>query len=251
MTTTPHTVLCLVVVLGCLPGLPGRAQTTATPAPGAERVLTPAEQKAADLRLPSLDRTSFKPDAREPVLVPEDEDSRFGTGQAARDRMTVKDPITEEKRLRDLLDLLKPQGHSVRNGVHRVLLLGMILEEGSELPKMYADQAERLLVRSVTDREVLLQFVESDPDREPRTVRLNYDLAPRVLSLLPGELLRKVVPADGDGRWSLSPLPPTSMLPAIDGLKDADLQGMVERRRELFNAPAVPPGASQDESDEP
>jgi hypothetical protein len=57
------------VVLGLFSATALQAQT---------RELTPAEQKAADMRMPSLDRSALEPEKRTPAEVRETERNPFG-----------------------------------------------------------------------------------------------------------------------------------------------------------------------------
>lgn len=220
--------------------LPCAAGAQEGAAPGAPKELTPAEQKAADMRMPRLDRSALTPESREPVKVEETDLNPFGMVTMVMDQLVTAEPITEEKRLRQFLSNLRVSGYSESNGRRRVLLGQLAVGEGDRLPPLFAGQAEQLFVSSITDRGIVLKFVESDTSKQERTIGLPIDLRPRVDSLLAGEFFLKVVPMDGDGNIALPALEHDAAKGLVESAKETDLQSLIERRTELFNAPAVP-----------
>jgi hypothetical protein len=162
-----------------------------------ERELTPGELKAADMRLPDLDRSALVPDKREPATVLEAERNPFGLVSLPPTEVQETATIqaeTEEERLRRILGNMRVSGMSGSPSAYIVLLGSMQVKEGQRLPKLFADQAELLRVTKVTDREIILSFEEKDASLPPRTIGLGYDLRPRPQSLLPGEIFGKLVP---------------------------------------------------------
>lgn len=205
-----------------------------------EKELTPAEQKAADMRLPQLDRSALVPERREPATVLEGERNPFGLVSLPPTEIEETETIqaeTEEGRLRRILGNMRVTGLSGSSGGYRVVLGSMQLRQGERLPKLFADQAETLTVTKITDREIVLSFAEKDPQIPPRTIGLGFDLRPRPQSLLPGDIFGKLVPFTAKGAPDLKPLE----LPAVKSITEAaeagGLQGLTERSFELMGEP--------------
>ena len=205
-----------------------------------ERELTPAEQKAADMRLPELDRTALEPERREPAKVVEGERNPFGLVSLPPAEVEETESIqaeTEEMRLRRILGNMRISGVIGTEGSYRVLLGPMQLKAGDRLPKLFADQAEKLTVASISGREVVLTFEEKDPTIPPRTIGLGYDLAPRPQSLLPGEIFRELVPFTAKGAPDLKPLEIPAVKAIAEGAEAGGLQGFTERSFQLMGEP--------------
>jgi len=208
---------------------------------GQERELTPAEQKAADMRLPELDRTALVPEKREPAKVLEGERNPFGlvsVPPAETEETATIEAETEEMRLRRILGNMRIAGVMGAPGDYRVLLGSMQVRQGDKLPKLFANQAEVLRVESITDREIVLSFVEKDPSLPPRTIGLGYDLQPRPRSLLPGEIFGKLVPFTPKGAPDLKPLENPAVKAIAAGAEAGGLQGLTERTVELMGEPS-------------
>ena len=206
-----------------------------------EREITPAEQKAADMRLPDLDRSALEPDKREPANVQEAERNPFGLLSLPPTEVEETATIqaeTEEMRLRRILGNMRVSGVSGSPGAYLVLLGSMQIKEGQPLPKLFADQAELLRVTKVTDREIILSFEEKDSGVPPRTIGLGYDLRPRPQSLLPGEIFGKLVPFTPKGAPDLKPLEVPAVKAIAEGAEAAGLQGLTERTFELMGEPS-------------
>ena len=215
--------------------------------------LTPAEQKAADMRMPQLDRSALTPDARKNYpMVSESEKNPF-TGSATKvtDQMMPAEPVTEEKKIRRVLANLRVSGISQSSSGPRVVLGSLPLGEGDELPKLFAGQSERLKVKSITERDVVLVFVEPETSRKERSIGVRFDLDAQTnsISLLVGEAFLKVVPLDKDGAALLPVLTNVSAENFLKVAEGQDLRSLVERRTELFDAPAelAPPPDPPDE----
>jgi hypothetical protein len=218
-----------------------RAQQAA--APGAPVQLTPAEQKAADMRLPDLDRSDLTPDSRQPMKVEEGERNPFGMVTKVLDQMVSAEPVSEERRIRQLLSNLRVAGVSESPTGRRVLLGSLSLGEGDVLPRLFVGQVEKLQVKSINDRGVVLSFIESDTSRDERSIGLPIDIKPRVNSLLIGEAFVKSVPLDEEGSPQLPPLQLDTVRSALEASEAQGLQSLIERRTELLNAPAIPAAA--------
>lgn len=235
--------------------LPAILYAVAVPAGAQERELTPAEQKAADLRLPDLDRSALEPEKRTPATVLEGERNPFGLVSVPAPEAVEIEPIaaeTEEMRLRRILGNLRVSGLTGSPGSYRILLGSLQLGEGDEVPKLFADQGEVLRVQSITEREMVLVFEEKNPELPPRTIGLGFDLTPRPASLLVGDLFRKLVPFTAKGAPDLKPLELPSVQAVVDGAEAAGLQSMTERSFELMGEasyrkkPDEAPEAEQD-----
>jgi hypothetical protein len=210
------------------------------PALAQERELTPAEQKAADMRIPELDRSAMEPERREPTTVVEGERNPFGLVSLPPEEVEEVEQIaseTEEMRIRRILANMRISGVSGSPGSYRVVLGSMQLKDGERLPKLFADQAEVLRVQSIGEREIILSFEEKDPNIPPRTIGLGYDLEPRPQSLLPGEIFRQLVPFTSKGSPDLKPLEVPAVKSITEGAEASGLQGLTERSFELMGEP--------------
>jgi hypothetical protein len=204
------------------------------------RELTPAEQKAADMRMPSLDRSALEPEKREPAQVRETERNPFGLVSlppATVEETETIEAETEEQRLRRIVGNMRISGLSGSPGSYCLLLGSMTVREGDKLPKLFADQAEVLHVSKITEREVVLTFQEKDPTLPPRSMSLGYNLQPRPQSLLPGEIFRKLVPFTAKGAPDLKPLEVPAVKSIVDGAEEGGLQGWTDRSREMLGEP--------------
>jgi hypothetical protein len=220
----------------------------AIPALAQERELTPAEQKAADMRIPELDRSAMEPERREPATVVEGERNPFGLVSLPPEEVEEVEQIaseTEEMRIRRILANMRISGVSGSPGSYRVVLGSMQLKDGDTLPKLFVDQAEVLRVQSIGDREIILAFEEKAPGLPARTIGLGYDLTPRPQSLLSGELFKKLVPFTPKGSPDLKPLEVPAVKAIAEGAEKSGLQGLTERSHELMGE-ATP--RSSDES---
>jgi hypothetical protein len=204
---------------------------------------TPAEQKAADLRLPKLDRSALQPENRQPVNVTEDERNPFGMvallpGESR--PVQVLKAESEETKLRRVLSNMRISGLAGSPGSYGVLIGPIPAREGEELPRIFADQAERLRVDSITEREVKLVFVESDKSMVPRTIGLTVDLRPKVTALMPGEVFLRAVPFGADGGVTLPPMQSVAVDSTLKGLEASDLESLTERSYDLMGTLKFP-----------
>lgn len=204
------------------------------------RELTPSEQKAADMRMPSLDRSALEPEKREPAQVRENERNPFGLVSlppAAEEETETIEAETEEQRLRRIIGNMRISGLSGSPGSYRLLLGSMAIREGDKLPKLFSDQAEVLHVSKITEREVVLTFQEKDPNLPPRSMSLSFNFQPRPQSLLPGEIFRKLVPFTDKGAPDLKPLEVPAVKSIVEGAEEGGLQGWTDRSREMLGEP--------------
>lgn len=226
--------LISAVFLGTAPD--GAGQTAASAEP--EAAATP--QGPADLRVPDLDRSFITPDSRDYTAIKEDEINPFGMVTMMLDQMVKTETVTEEKRLRQILTGMRVSGIGGSEESMSAQVGSVLVRQGDLLPRLFAGQAEKLRVRSISDRGVVLEFIERNNNKEPRTIGLPVDLRPRVDSFLAGEAFLKVIPLDADGAVLLPPLELDAAKAALQAAEQQDFRSLVERRTELLNAPAVP-----------
>jgi hypothetical protein len=204
-----------------------RAQPTGgnvTP-PGAPKALTPAEEKAADMRLPSLDRSAFTPESRIPVEVEEDEKSPFADVYTAGSGFVAKQPVTEEKRIRELLAAMRVSGLAGSPGAYRALIGPISVAKGDTLPPLFAGQAEVLRVKDVTERALVIEFVESggggavEPERREETGAATSDnLLQKVLDAATSLVASPAAEDVPTQRPSRTIGLPISLVPRVDSL---------------------------------
>lgn len=209
--------------------------------PGANAPLTPEEEKAADMRMPDLDRSGLLPELRQPEKVEDEERNPFGVAAKVFEQFVGPAEVSEQQRLQQVLSNLRVSGVSVSGNSRRVLLGSLAVGEGDELPPLFAGQVEKLVVKSITDRGVVLRFVENQQSKSERTIGLSFNLSPRVDSLLVGEAFRKVVPLDEEGSVLLPALESDTAQAVLRNAENQSLRGMVDRPTELLNSPAIPP----------
>lgn len=217
----------------------------------AQQELTPAQQKAADLRLPDLDRSELLPERRTPTEVLLHERNPFGSLALPPPEEKEVAPIemeTEEMKIRRILGSLRVSGVTGGPGAGYTVLLGpLLLRTGETLPRLFADQAEVLRVESVTDHDVVFAFVEKDSTLPPRTIGFNFDIRPRVRSVLTGELLKKAVTFDKRGRMDMKPLKLESVEAISDALDKQNMESLVERRFEMMGEAISTPQENETE----
>ena len=208
--------------------------------------LTPEQQKALDMRLPELNRAALEPEERVPEKVAEGERNPFGmlSVPVPQEEEEVRIEVeTEEVKIRRILGNMRVTGVSGRSGSYRVLLGSMQLGPGEIVPRLFANQAERLRVEEITDRQVVLAFIERSQQKDlpPRTIGLGIDLAPRVRSLLPGEVFTNVVTFDEKGSLALAPLKTASVDTIVEQIKTNNLtEGFTDHRRALLGDALTP-----------
>jgi hypothetical protein len=223
------------------------AQPSSSPA---AEPLTPAEQKAADLRLPQLDRSALTPNARKPVEVKPNERNPFAraAGKVSDEAVPTAQPVTEQKRIERVLRAMRVGGVLESAPGRRVLLGPMSLGSGEEVPRLFVNQVETLVVDSIDDRKVVLRFSKPDPSGGKRLIILPFDIKSsreKVEELLPGELMVKKVPLDADGLPAFPALTNVAADAMLKAAEQQNFRGLVDRQTEMFTAPAVP---AKDES---
>jgi hypothetical protein len=232
-----------VVGVLLLSGLPAQSQTNTAPAP--------VEVLAPNPPSPRPDRSLLRPQAKQPVNLQAGERNPFGLVSAAAPEETAAGGMgeeTEESKLRRVLANMRISGRSGTAGNYQVLLGPMVLRKGDRLPQLFADQAEVLRVEEITDREVTLAFVESDPSMLPRTFGVSIDVSPRVRSLMPGEAFRQVVTMTPQGKVDLPPVQTAGVGAFLQGAEEQRFESLVDRSFELLGVSTQP---KADEGDAP
>lgn len=207
--------------------------------------LTPEQQKAADMRMPKLDRSELQPEKRKPTEVTESERNPFGLigvpGAPAGAAPTAAAPETEEQKLRRILRNMRISGVSGAPGSYRVLLGSMSVREGDILPRLFSDQAEILRVKSITEREIVLAFVEKDDGRPPRTLGLGINIRPDVRSIMLGDTFTNLVSFDAQGMPNVDPMSSAGVESYLKGVEDQGKQSIVDRSFKLMGDTAAKP----------
>jgi len=208
--------------------------------------MTPEEEKRAAMRLPDLDRTALEPGARKPVYVREGARNPFGllSVPPPEEEEEVKIEVeTEEMKIRRILGNMRVVGVSGEPGSYRVVLGSMQLAKGDIVPRLFANQGEVLRVDDITERQVVLSFVERDAQQgmPPRTIGLGIDLVPRVRSLLPGEVFTSVIEFDERGGQAMEPLKTKGVEAVVRAIKTNNLtEALTDHRRALLGESSIP-----------
>lgn len=208
--------------------------------------LSPEEEKRSDMRIPELDRSALEPDKRNPTAVSEGERNPFGllSVPPPEEKEAPKIQVeTEEMKIRRILGNMRVTGVSGDRGSRRVLLGSILLGKGDIVPRLFANQGEMLRVEDVTERQVVLSFIErkQQDDQPPRTIGLVVDLRPRVRSILPGEMFTNVVKFDEKGAQSMPPLRTEAVDAIVDQFKTNQLtEALTDHRRALLGEPYAP-----------
>lgn len=218
----------------------------------AQQQLTPAQQKAADMKRHDLDRTDMQPDQRAPVPVTTDERVPFaGTGVEAEQAPGRPTQESEEQKLRRVLSNMRVSGLSGTKGNYRILLGSMALKEGDTLPRLFRDQAETLRVRSISERQVTLEFCENSAGKLPRAFGVPFNLKPTVDSMMVGEVFTNTIKFDRQGQPNMAPMQSEQVNVYLEGAEKTGYQTIVERTYYLMgdteakridgtNAPTIP-----------
>ena len=208
--------------------------------------LTPEEEKRAALRIPDLDRTALEPDRRQPKDVKPDARNPFGllAVPPPEEETEIKIEVeTEEMKIRRILGNMRVAGVAGEPGDYRVMLGSMKLAKGDLVPRLFANQGEVLRVDDITDRQVVLSFVErkQQGDMPPRTVGLVIDLTPRVRSLMPGEVFTSLVKFDEKGAQAMEPLKTEAVETIVRQMKKDNLtEALTDHRRALLGETSAP-----------
>jgi hypothetical protein len=218
--------------------------------------LSPEEEKRAALRMPDLDRTALEPGRRQPKDVKPGARNPFGllaVPPPEEEEKEVKIEVeTEEMKIRRILGNMRVAGLAGEPGNYRVMIGSMKLAKGDTVPRLFANQGEVLRVDDITDRQIVLSFVDrkQQSDVPPRTMGLGIDLAPRVRSLLPGEVFTSVIKFDEKGAQAMEPLKTEAVESVVQRIKKDNLtEALTDHRRALLGESAVPLSNEEPEPD--
>lgn len=213
-----------------------------------------ADPVATDLRMPDLDRSALVPEKRDPTEVTDDERNPFGfvAPASAPDRGAIETE-SEEDKLRRILAGMRVTGTTTGSGANAAVLGPILIREGENLPRMFSDQAEILRVESITDRKVVLVFIDTEKveGKEARTLELPVDLEADVRSMMPGEVFQSLVDFDGSRKVNLPPIKSGSTAAFIERVKaeDVQLQSLVEREIEFMGGAVRSPKTGEEDDE--
>jgi len=129
------------------------------------------------------------PDQRQPADVRAQERNPFSKEESKVIAATPEDDKeSEENRIRRSLMKLAVVGrtHDVATGSWKVMLGGLILEKGRNVPPVLKGQTEVLRVAEITDHSVELVWLDKSGEPDARRLAIPIDLAPHVHSALAG-----------------------------------------------------------------
>lgn len=199
---------------------------------------TPEQEKRDDMRLPELDRSALEPSKRLPVDVGERERNPFGLLAAPpkqEEKAVQVEAETEEMKIRRILGNMRVTGRNGSSGAYQVQLGTILVKEGDTLPRLFANQAEDLRVQTITDRQIVLTFLERRraEDLPPRSIGLSYDLTPRVRSLMHGEVFEEAIKFE-NGAPAMTPLSVFEIDRLLKQAKEENLSEALTEQRRAF-----------------
>lgn len=195
------------------------------------RVLAQAEEGEETER---VKYTLILPDEKTPELVKPEENNPF---EAAAEGRADTEGDTEENQVRDLL-LSMPIGGAVfgSNGM-RVMLGGMRLEAGMEVPPIIPDQQVSLRVKSINTTAIELLWVEKKPTGlPPKLLVIPMDGSPSVRYRMPAG--RGAVP--GQGSMGTLRRPDVSAFSPPRQIDDTEEPTVAKATRVEENKPSLP-----------
>lgn len=130
--------------------------------------------------LAAPDEVGLLPGQKVPLAVEETERNPFSKRVIQTAEPEAKDPGGEEAKIRDLLESLPLQGVTKSGGRLKVLLGSLALEEGRQVPPLFANQTEKIRVLFIDDKKMELGFVEKDGTAQTRKMVLFLDFSPTV-----------------------------------------------------------------------
>ncbi|MBE2181742.1 MAG: hypothetical protein IAE97_14865 [Chthoniobacterales bacterium] len=219
------------------------------PKPASTPLVPPPSPAAAPLG-PRPDRALLGPQSFTSLTVVGNERNPFGLVSVPEPESGAVAGVaeTEEAKIRRVLANMRISGMSGAPGDYSVLIGPLMLREGELVPQLFADQAEVLRVKSITEREVTFTFVESDSSLEPRTFGVSVDVAPKVRSLMPGDVFLEFVAAGPEGEAALPPIKTSGVEDFLQGAEEQKHESMVDRSLELLGVTKPP---ARDESAPP
>ncbi len=162
--------------------------------------LIPALGLATTLRgddkdLSEASKVGILPHQKKTLSVPPDERNPFSV-PVSDNNSPIVDSSTEEAQLRSIMRRMRLVGVTPGNQGLKVLMGGMILEQGHFLPDLLPGQTNRLLVSKISRKEIEITVVDEDGAEQQEKIRKEFDIDKDVNGIYPG----------GEGKSSLHPL---------------------------------------------
>jgi hypothetical protein len=128
------------------------------------------------------------PEQRQPVTLPAQERNPFSKQEAkVVSAAPEDDKESEENRIRRALTKLSVVGRTRdASGAWKVMLGGLILQKGRNVPPVLQGQTEMLRVAAISDRSVELVWLDKSGEPDARRMAIPIDLAPHVHTALAG-----------------------------------------------------------------
>ena len=95
------------------------------------------------------------------------------------------DSLTEEAKIRSVLEKLHVSGVAKGDHGYKIQLGGVILAECKKIPKLINEQTDDLIVTKITPSMVEITWVADEEADEPRQLTIAVDLKPKVGIVLP------------------------------------------------------------------
>jgi hypothetical protein len=153
------------------------------------------------------------PEEKVPETVKETENNPF---ESAATKSQKEEGSTEENLVRQILLRLPAVGGANGPGGMRVLLGGMRLVEGGDVPSVLPDQQVALRVKAITPTSLELEWIDKkNPNLPARTLTIPLERSPKVRYQLPGQSDEKTGAAASMGsirRNGISMAPPPPQL---------------------------------------
>jgi hypothetical protein len=160
----------------------------------------PAEARASDGEVESIEQLGILPNDKAPLLVTEEERNPFSARLEDKvDDMFALSSESQESQIRSVFAQLNVNGVSkAPRGGLRVLLGDLILSEGRELAPVIVGQTERIVVVKITEKEVELAWVDEHTNQlDGRKLSIPIQMAPTVEFELAGQTIPGVPRARG------------------------------------------------------
>ncbi len=147
---------------------------------------------AEDDSMKAVEAIGMLPKQRQATKVPLLPDEKNPFAERSKKQETIAGPAedaeSQENKIRRLLTSLLVTGYKSGDGGRRVLIDNIIAREGQELEPVLADQTEKLIVSSITDKFVEIAWQETSKDAsQPRILRLPIKVKPAVGTMLKGQ----------------------------------------------------------------
>jgi len=197
----------------------------------------PLEEIGADESKERVQYTLILPEEKTPEMIKPEEINPFEI--AAND--TAKEGDTEENRVRDILISMMPAvgGGSGPSGM-RVMLGGMRLEAGQDVPPVIPDQQVLLKVKAITPEAIELVWIEKKPSGlPPKPFVIPMNMSTQVRYRLPSGLGDKA--SGGIGTIHRDGVSAFNRADDKTPVKDHALQAVISKAQPVDESPQSPP----------